>query len=154
MIIRQLRERDLEAVTAIEHSMPDAWTAHYIDSEMMHSRTVGKVVTQNGTIRGWCMHDVRFASGVIHLRRIVIDPEFRGVGLGSLLLDDLKQKARGQPVPWLVAQIAEHQYEAAPFFRKHGFAVSERNGELLDASGAFWMKLELGVPDGVKGVLA
>lgn len=56
--------------------------------------------------------------------RLFVSAPFRGLGLGSLLLQDLLELALDEDLKWLQTEvIAEHQ-AAVKFFQDHGFAVN------------------------------
>jgi len=75
------------------------------------------------------LHLQRGASRHVGELRIYLAPEFRGVGLGSLLLQELIRIAGTIGLRFLVAQVVSEQISVIKAFRKLGF---KRQAELDD----------------------
>jgi GNAT superfamily N-acetyltransferase len=99
------------------------------------------------------LQEHRFAAGG-HLRlgrdsarhvgeiRLFVSAPFRGLGLGSLLLRELRELALDEDLKWLQTEVVARHREAVNFFQAHGFEVNavlkdyflRHNGETHDVA--------------------
>jgi acetate---CoA ligase (ADP-forming) len=94
-----------------------------------HQRRDGLVATTGSSDRivahaGWEREAQRPERAEVAL---VIDDTFQGRGLGTLLLGQLAQSARGQGVELFTAQVLPGNYQMIQVFRDSGFAVRIRS---------------------------
>jgi len=66
-------------------------------------------------------------SCVYEILAIAVEPEMHGLGIGSLLLDDLEKKAKGLQAEKLILHTAVINPHGRKFFKKHGFITAETN---------------------------
>ena len=71
------------------------------------------------TVEGYDYMALRGPAGVI--QDIIVDPEFRGRGAGSLLLDTVLAKLESRGVPQVVLSTAERNEAAQRLFARKGF---------------------------------
>ena len=71
------------------------------------------------TVEGYDYMALRGPAGVI--QDIIVDPEFRGRGVGSLLLDAVLAKLKSRGVPQVVLSTAERNETAQRLFARKGF---------------------------------
>ncbi len=70
----------------------------------------------------------RYEGEVCEIHEIFVNPEWRGIGVGSLLMkrafDYAKEKGKNKVELW----VGERNYRAIRFYRKFGFESREKNG--------------------------
>jgi L-amino acid N-acyltransferase YncA len=68
--------------------------------------------------------------------RLFVSQPFRGLGLGSLLLQELLDLALDEDLQWLQAEVLAARPAALDFFQAHGFAVNSMlKDNFLDRDG-------------------
>lgn len=88
-------------------------------------------------------------SGRGHLITIDVLPEFRGKGVGSLLLASLHEVARAQGARAIWLEVAVSNLVARRFYEGHGYQrVGMRRRYYPDGSDALIMKRDLTAPTG------
>lgn len=68
----------------------------------------------------------RLTSGIAEIKRMWVDPSWRGLGLGGRLLTDLEQRARTLGHGRVVLDTNETLTEAIGLYRRHGYDPIER----------------------------
>jgi DNA-binding MarR family transcriptional regulator/GNAT superfamily N-acetyltransferase len=68
----------------------------------------------------------RFDAGVAEIKRMWVDPAWRGLGLGGRLLTELEQRARALGHGRVVLDTNETLTEAIGLYRRHGYDPIER----------------------------
>ena len=93
-----------------------------------------RVIESHGEVVGFtCVrHKVRAAETTLYF--IVISPEYRRNGIGSLLLDDLRAQT---PHKRIVLKCMKDNLEALAFYSKHGFVVE---ADALNGKGVMLAK--------------
>jgi predicted GNAT family N-acyltransferase len=107
------------AVFVREQGVPEALEWDGLDAAAVHALAESRHGLAIGTAR-------LLADG--HIGRMAVLPPWRGLGVGSALLDRLVREAQGRGLGsvWLHAQT-----QAVGFYRRHGFRVT--SSEFLDA---------------------
>jgi len=81
-----------------------------------------EIILCDGTPCGYACVEQR--EGDIHVRELVIDPEFQGRGVGTRILQELFEDARARKVP---VRLGTHRLNrAAGLYRRLGFREYER----------------------------
>ena len=78
------------------------------------------VIRENGTPAG-CGGIKLFGTEYGEIKRMYVRPAFRGLGLGTLLLDRLEDHARSQGVGLLRLETGIHQHAAISLYERMGF---------------------------------
>ncbi|MGZ9584986.1 N-acetyltransferase [Paenibacillus marinisediminis] len=78
------------------------------------------VAEQDGQLIG-CGSLCHLGSDLVEIRSLGISPEYKGQGIGTLIIDELLELARERKVPRLMALTY-----AVGFFEKNGFEVVEK----------------------------
>lgn len=74
---------------------------------------------------GFC--DMVFINGfwqaglLVYINAIIVDKNFRGQGIGTLLLQQVFQEAKHRDCRYVMLDSASHRTEAHAFYHKHGF---------------------------------
>ncbi len=64
--------------------------------------------------------------GSLYISALIVDPRYRGCGLGSRLLDRAEQQARVLRLPRLSLVVLQHNERAMRFYRRAGFREVDR----------------------------
>ena len=97
--------------------------------ESRHGYSVEKLIAENVAFFLTRYHDAPAGCGGIKLfgkeygeiKRMYVRPQFRGLGLGKLMLDHLADYARGQGVGLLRLETGIYQREAIGLYERMGF---------------------------------
>ena len=126
IIIREMSANDLPEVIAIEdqcHAAP--WTSNSFKYEITNKEAVLKVVELNEQVIGYVC--VRTILDMTHLLNISVMPEFRRLGIGSMLLYGVLQTLRQlKPDQVITLEVRESNTAAKKLYRKFGFEVKGR----------------------------
>ncbi|NLC69636.1 MAG: ribosomal protein S18-alanine N-acetyltransferase [Clostridiaceae bacterium] len=56
-----------------------------------------------------------------HITNIAVHPEFRGIGIGSMLLEALKKRAKKEGIVKMTLEVKKSNEAALKLYTKHGF---------------------------------
>ena len=88
------------------------------------SEAAFEIILCDGVPCGYlCVED---REGDIHVRELVIDPEFQGKGIGTYILREVMGRARVRQVPVRLGTF--HENRAAELYRRLGFREYGRTG--------------------------
>jgi putative acetyltransferase len=114
---RQLIE-ELEAHLASHY--PDESRHGYSVDKLIAQGVAFFVIRQDGVPAG-CGGVQLFGTEYGELKRMYVRPQFRGLGLGKLLLDRLAEYARMNGIRLLRLETGIHQHEAIKLYERYGF---------------------------------
>jgi len=123
-IIERMKEGDLPGVLKIEQvSFPTAWSERMFRNELRSplSRNLVARNSSDRTIAGYINFWV-FA-GEVHLNNVAVDPDLRGRGIGSLLIEQMIAIARDERAFWLTLEVRPSNLAAISLYEKFGFRV-------------------------------
>ncbi|MDO5689322.1 MAG: ribosomal protein S18-alanine N-acetyltransferase [Tissierellia bacterium] len=144
---RPMEEADVPQVHEIEkRSFTTPWSRQGILKEITENKLAKYLVmidTQSNAIIGYFGLWVVGDEG--HIMNIAIHEDYRGKGLGNLLLDQLIGLAKEHAVNRLTLEVRRTNEVAIGLYEKHGFEVSAiRKGYYRDVGeDAYIMWLEL-----------
>lgn len=69
-----------------------------------------------------CVSLLRYTSGLVEVRSLVVQERYRGLGIGSRLMKALLREAQSRQIPTLFALTRK-----VPFFERFGFTMTERH---------------------------
>ena len=122
--IREMSGNDLPRVIAIEnecHATP--WTSNSFEYEIRNKGAILKVAVLDGQVVGYIC--IRTILDMTHVLNIAVLPEFRRVGIGSMLLyGALKALAQLIPDKNLTLDVRESNFAAIRLYEKFGFKVT------------------------------
>jgi ribosomal-protein-alanine N-acetyltransferase len=123
-VIRPLEPGDLEAVLAIEEAAyPFPWTLG-IFSECLRVGYGCLGVFQDGALVGYVIFN--WGAGESHLLNLCIHPDRQGQGLGSLLLSQAIDRARGLGCQAMFLEVRPSNPAAAGLYARRGFQIVGR----------------------------
>ncbi len=129
IIIREMSANDLPEVIAIEdqcHTTP--WTSNSFEYEIKNREAVLKVAEINERVIGYVC--VRTILDMTHLLNLSVLPEFRRLGIGSMLMQGVLQTMRQlMPDRKITLEVRESNTAAKNLYRKFSFEVTgQRKG--------------------------
>ncbi|MEW5985682.1 MAG: ribosomal protein S18-alanine N-acetyltransferase [Chloroflexota bacterium] len=146
--LRPMTTADLEAVSIIEEmAFSDPWPAAGYRREITENALARyRVLTMKeggGMERLIGYHGYWMLADEAHISTIAVHPEWRGRGLGQLLLLDLLFMAYGEPATAATLEVRRSNTVAQSLYLKYGFAiVGERRRYYRDREDALIMTAE------------
>ncbi len=134
--IREATNSDADAIKGLVFDVlteygitpsPEATDADLDDIERRYLRAGGTlrvITTASGTVVG-CGGLLPISAEEIELRKMYLRPEFRGRGLGRLLLDQLVDYAKQLPASRITLETAAVLKEAIGLYSAYGFVRTE-----------------------------
>ncbi len=101
---------------------PKSWSERLFIQELSNPAARVRGVFVSGTLVGYSIAHVVMDEA--HLVSIGVAPEYRGQGLGAVLIQDLKRIARVENVRVLTLQVRVSNQVAQRLYRKFGFQVA------------------------------
>lgn len=125
MILRELTLSDVEAAARIDCRCFAAWIAYpyEIFEECILSASCESVgVEEEGALAGFF---IVFYSGPYSAQVITIDvdPDFRGMGFGKVMMEELENRARQKGVRRMFLQVSVKNHPAQSLYKKFGYHV-------------------------------
>ena len=143
--IRPARLYDVPALARIERqSFTSPWSADAITHDVIENeRAFVAVAELDGVTAGYA--DMWIIADEAQLYNIAISPEFRGRGIGSILLRYMAEKAEEAGCRILLLEVRRSNIPAISMYRKNGFKESGlRKGYYAeDAEDAVLMDKEI-----------
>lgn len=119
--LRLLVSSDMPEVMAIEReSFEFAWSEEDFAEAMgeRHHPAVGMVAERNGRVLGFMLYELW--KDALHLLSFAVSRHARRTGVGTAMIQRLKEKLVHQRRTCLVLEIRESNLAAQLFFRSHG----------------------------------
>lgn len=127
IIIRKMSYDDLPEVHAIERRcFTTPWSMDAFRHEITQKETILKVAVLKDKIIGYVC--LRTILDVTHILNLAVLPEFRGQGIGSMLLRDALQelKQSGIKTNLVTLEVRESNIAAIRLYEKFGFKIIGR----------------------------
>lgn len=126
VIVRPMKEADLEAVMKIEQaSFPTPWSQHAFESELR----------DNEYARYFCLVDKNKVIGYMglwfileegHITNVAVAPEFRGRRLGEFMMRTVAQKMLSEGMERMTLEVRESNLSAQRLYERLGFVMAGR----------------------------
>ena len=84
-----------------------------------------------------------YESDYVEIKRMFVNPYFRGFGVASAVLDELLLWAKQKYYVKAVLETGKQQPEAIKLYGKHGFAIIDNFGPYVGNSGSLCMEKRL-----------
>lgn len=111
---------DLPAMLEIEgESFEKPWDEQDFRSVLRQRNMIGKALRIDNMLVGYTIYELLPAA--LKIANIAVHPSFRGLGLGGLMILDLKKKLSIQRRRRILANVSERNLSAHLFFRSQGF---------------------------------
>lgn len=132
IIIREMSGNDLPQVIAIEdqcHATP--WTSNSFEYEIDNRDAFLKVAELNERVIGYVC--IRTILDMTHLLNLSVLPEFRRLGIGSMLINSVLQALRQlRPDDKIILEVRESNTAARMLYRKFGFREEGRRRDYFN----------------------
>ena len=145
IFIRPMEEKDLDAVMKIEEeSFIDPWRLEDMYYDLYENPIAHLLVlTYDDVVLGFASYWVTYNSATI--AQIAISEDARGVGLATLLLNDIiRRVSMVEEVKMMTLEVRESNLAARKLYLKNGFFVSHKKlGYYADGENAIYMMREM-----------
>jgi ribosomal-protein-alanine N-acetyltransferase len=117
--VRSMTYDDLPNVSDIERRSYDYPWSHGVFRDCMLAGYVCVVIDRGAQPVGYSILSV--AAGEAHILNLCIDPDYRSLGYGERLLDDVIERARYAEVAAIFLEVRPSNANALALYRKKGF---------------------------------
>jgi ribosomal protein S18 acetylase RimI-like enzyme len=126
LLVQEHHDFDERRFLAARNRTPDDY-ATFLGSQLDEPNVAVLVAEKNGgvigyayaTVEGYDYRSLRGPAGVLH--DLIVDPEYRGGGVGRLLLNAALSYLRSRGAPRVVLSTAERNVRAQQIFERTGF---------------------------------
>ncbi len=132
LIIRNLRQSDFDSVVHIDSLATGYPRDHYFEKKFR--RTLGEdsqvmlalVAELNGKVIGFIMGEANsgeygIAQPVASVDTIGLDPDYKGLGIGKILMEDFCSVAERAGIELMTTLVPDNWPDVIKFFEAHGF---------------------------------
>jgi len=135
---------DLDAVMEIEEasfSLP--WTRNMFEVEILKNKSAYYITAKDsrGLLIGYAGAWIVLDEG--HITTLAVEPRHRRIGAGSLLLDNLLQKAASDDVQKIFLEVRDLNIQARRIYERFGFKVISRRKKYYHDDDALIMMIIL-----------
>lgn len=117
--IRDMNHDDLAMVSDIERRSYEFPWSHGVFRDCLLAGYQCVVLIREGRVAGYSILSV--AAGEAHILNLCIDPDFRALGYGEKLLDELLYRARSASVREIFLEVRPSNKTAIGLYQKKGF---------------------------------
>lgn len=119
-IIRPMVKKDIEQILAIENcSFPSPWIENSFLNELQNKFAVYYVALRGDQLIGYA--GMWLFSGEAHITTIAVHPDFRGQGLGKIMMDILTNHARDVGAETMLLEVRPSNIPAINLYKGLGF---------------------------------
>ena len=143
--IREMTMTDIPSIIPIDQETWDeqSWPPEefiQIMTDPCHSCWVLECLTNDYPIAGYGFQRVTYGNS--HITNLCVHPEYRGRGLGEILLTHMINHARSLAIPKIELEVSTCNIPAYNLYTKHGFIVNDLlENYYSDADDAYHMEL-------------
>jgi len=117
--VRDMQHRDLKMVSDIERRSYEFPWSHGVFRDCLLAGYRSIVLIRQERVAGYGILSV--AAGEAHILNLCVDPEFRSMGYGERLLNELLFRARSASVREIFLEVRPSNEMALALYRKKGF---------------------------------
>lgn len=117
--IREMNHDDLSMVSDIERRSYEFPWSHGVFRDCLLAGYQCIALIREGRVAGYAILSV--AAGEAHILNLCIEPEFRALGYGERMLDELLYRARSSAVREIFLEVRPSNAAAIALYRKKGF---------------------------------
>lgn len=145
MIVRPLKESDLDTIIEIENSIyKDKWNKDAYLNDLVNDIAYNYVLEHEGIIIGYYGFWVMFDN--IDITKVSIRKEFQGKGLSKILMEDLFSRIASLDIVSITLEVRVSNIRAINLYSKFGFKeISVRKKYYQDGEDAIIMQKEFNV---------
>ena len=145
--IRIATEADLEQIMRIEKSCfgNDAWSKSNMKSELVAPHTTYVVAEEGNLLIGYAGLSKLANSSSSDIQTIAVSDDYRGLGIGRLLMETLLAFAREQKAKEVFLEVREDKPTPQSLYGSLGFVAIDRRENYYQPDGvaAIVMRLDL-----------
>ena len=119
ILIRNMTHEDLAPVSNIERQSYEFPWSHGVFRDCLLAGYQCSVLERNGDVAGYSILSI--AAGEAHILNICVHPDFRSMGYGEKLLDDLLFRARSSSVREVFLEVRPSNEHALALYKKKDF---------------------------------
>jgi len=125
VFLRTMSHEDLSLVSDIERRSYEFPWSHGVFRDCLLAGYQCVVLERDGDVAGYSVLSI--AAGEAHILNICVDPEFRSMGYGERLLDEVLFRTRTTSVREIFLEVRPSNINALALYKKKGFhKVSKR----------------------------
>jgi len=117
--IREMNHDDLSMVSDIERRSYEFPWSHGVFRDCLLAGYKCIALIREERVAGYAILSV--AAGEAHILNLCVDPEFRALGYGERMLDELLYRARSESVREIFLEVRPSNDTAIGLYRKKGF---------------------------------
>ena len=117
--IRDMTHEDLKAVSDIERRSYEFPWSHGVFRDCLLAGYQCMVLMREDQVAGYAILSV--AAGEAHILNVCVEPEFRSMGYGERLVDEMLFRARATSVQAIFLEVRPSNKNALALYRKKGF---------------------------------
>jgi len=117
--VREMNHDDLAMVSDIERRSYEFPWSHGVFRDCLLAGYKCLALIREDRVAGYAILSV--AAGEAHILNLCIDPEFRALGFGERMLDELLYRARTASVREIFLEVRPSNTAAIALYRKRGF---------------------------------
>lgn len=136
--------RLLDMSDAYAASLYPAESNHLVDLSTLEQPSVSFFVARNDGVAVGCAALVEAGDGTAEIKRMFVDPEARGLGAASRLMDKLEEQATKSGLKAIRLETGICQPEAIGLYRKYGYVEIEPFGSYQPDPLSLFMEKRLG----------
>jgi ribosomal-protein-alanine N-acetyltransferase len=123
--IERMGPEDVDQVARLERvSFSDPWSKSSFQHELTNRFSIPLVVKSGSTVVGYCC--LWHVYEQMEIATIAVAPEFRGKGLGGMMMRWILEEAARQGCSSVVLSVRESNLTAIRLYRRFGFAELDR----------------------------
>ena len=143
VLLREATDEDVPAIAEIESlSFDQPWTREMILSEMREPLSHFFVAVLGGAVIGY--YGFIHILDELHILNVAVSPDFRGRGVGTLLMKDLTERAYSLSARAVTLEVRQSNVAAIRLYERVGFVLSGvRPRYYTDKENAliYWLEL-------------
>jgi len=119
--IRDMQHEDLAVVSDIERRSYEFPWSHGVFRDCLLAGYQSMVLIRAGRVVGYAILSI--AAGEAHILNVCVEPEFRSMGYGERLVDEMLLRARTASVRNIFLEVRPSNTTALALYRKKGFRL-------------------------------
>lgn len=142
--IREMREADIATIVEIENiSFSTPWSSYSFKKEIYKPYSIPKVAVINNRVVGYiCVERIIDEA---HILNLAVHPDFRKIGIGSLLVSNILEELRSTGCRYVYLEVRASNIAAKRLYERFGFKVIgiRKHYYIRPEEDAYVMMLEL-----------
>ena len=119
--IRMMAHDDIAQVSDIERRSYDFPWSHGVFRDCLLAGYHCIVLVRSDNVAGYAILSV--AAGEAHILNLCVDPKYRQLGYGEMLLDEILRRAAGAEVREIFLEVRPSNEKAIALYKKKGFRL-------------------------------